>query len=56
MLIEEKAYIGSNVTILPSCTRIGKEAVVASGAIVTHDVPDFAVVAGNPAKVIKEMR
>lgn len=56
LVIEQKAYIGSNVTILPSCTRIGKEAVVAAGAVVTHDVPDYAVVAGNPAKVIKEMR
>jgi acetyltransferase-like isoleucine patch superfamily enzyme len=56
LIIEQKAYIGSNVTILPGCSRIGKEAVVAAGAVVTHDVPDYAVVAGSPAKEIKEMR
>ena len=53
--IADKAYIGSNVTILPSCARIGKGAVVAAGAIVTHDVDDYTLVAGNPAKPIKTM-
>nr|WP_297646051.1 DapH/DapD/GlmU-related protein [uncultured Treponema sp.] len=45
------AFIGVNVTVLHS-VKIGKGAVVCAGAVVTKDVPDFAVVAGIPAKVI----
>lgn len=41
-----------NVTILPGVT-IGENAVVGAGAVVTRDVPDNAVVVGNPAKVIR---
>ena len=44
--------IGMNVTICPGVT-IGKYAVVGAGAVVTKDVPDYAVVGGVPAKVIK---
>ncbi|CAA6604930.1 Acetyltransferase [Rhodospirillaceae bacterium LM-1] len=46
-----RASIGSNATILPNVT-IGKNAMVAAGAVVTTDVPDCAIVAGVPAKVI----
>jgi acetyltransferase-like isoleucine patch superfamily enzyme len=42
-----------NAVILPTVSRIGDGAVIGAGAIVTKDVPDFAVVAGNPAKVIR---
>ncbi len=45
------ASIGTNATILPDI-RIGQCAYVGAGAVVTRDVPDFAVVAGNPAKII----
>lgn len=55
LLIEENAYIGSNVTILASCHRIGKNAVVAAGAVLTHDVPDSVVFGGVPAKFIKKL-
>ena len=41
-----------NVTICPGVT-VGEYAVVAAGAVVTKDVPDYAVVGGVPAKVIK---
>lgn len=41
-----------NVTILPS-VRIGNGAIIGAGAVVTKDVPDYAVVVGSPAKVIK---
>ena len=49
--IGEYAWICSRSIILPG-VKIGKGAVVASGAIVTKDVPDFAIVGGIPAKVI----
>lgn len=47
------AWIGANSLILPGCTRIGIGAVVGAGSVVTHDVPDFAVVAGNPARELR---
>ena len=47
-------WIGSNATILPGVT-IGDWAVVAAGAVVTHDVPAMTVVGGVPAKVLKIM-
>lgn len=46
------AWIGANAVILPG-VRVGRFAVVGAGAVVTRDVPDYAVVAGNPARVIK---
>lgn len=50
--VKKNAWIGMNVTICPGVT-IGQYAVVAAGAVVTKDVPDYAVVGGVPAKVIK---
>lgn len=50
--VKQNAWIGMNVTICPGVT-IGKYAVVGAGAVITKDVPDYAVVAGVPAKVIK---
>lgn len=50
--VKENAWIGMGVTICPGVT-IGKYAVVAAGSVVTKDVPDYAVVGGVPAKVIK---
>ncbi|MBC8982163.1 MULTISPECIES: acyltransferase [Pseudomonas] len=46
------ASIGANATILPGVT-IGRSAMVGAGAVVTKDVPDFSVVVGNPAKIIR---
>lgn len=51
--IGQYAWIGANCLILSKVAKIGRGAVVASGAVVTKDVPDYAIVAGNPAKVIK---
>jgi acetyltransferase-like isoleucine patch superfamily enzyme len=50
--IKNKAWIGFNSIILKGVT-IGEGAIVAAGSVVTMDVPDFAVVGGNPAKLIK---
>ena len=38
---------------LPGCARIGAHSIIGAGAVVTHDVPDYAIVGGNPAKVIR---
>jgi acetyltransferase-like isoleucine patch superfamily enzyme len=49
--VRKRASIGSNATILPNIT-IGVGAIVGAGAVVTRDVPDYAIVAGVPARVI----
>jgi acetyltransferase-like isoleucine patch superfamily enzyme len=54
LVIEADAWLGAHAIILPGCQRIGRGAVVAAGAVVTHDVPDYAVVAGNPARVLRQ--
>jgi len=51
--IGENAFVGAKSTILHNCNHIGNNAVIGTGSVVTKDVPDNAVVAGNPAKVIK---
>lgn len=50
--IGEDVWIGAN-SIIVSGVRIGKGAIVAAGAVVTKDVPSYAIVGGTPAKVIK---
>lgn len=53
LTIGENAFVGSDVIILFNCNSVGRNAVVGTGSVVTKDVPDFAIVAGNPAKIIK---
>lgn len=50
-VVKTKATIGANATILPGLT-IGENAMVGAGAVVTRSVPPFAIVVGNPAKII----
>jgi UDP-2-acetamido-3-amino-2,3-dideoxy-glucuronate N-acetyltransferase len=50
--VRQGASIGANATLLPGIT-VGRMAMVAAGAVVTRDVPDHAVVAGNPARVVR---
>ena len=54
VVIEDDIWIGTNAVILPGVT-IGQHSVVAAGAIVTKDVPPHSLVAGVPAKVIKQI-
>jgi len=53
LLIGNDVFIGHNATIVPSVDKIGDGAVIGSGSVVTKDVPDFAIVAGNPARLIR---
>jgi len=50
--IHDNVWIGMNVTLLPGVT-VAEGAVIAANSVVTKDVPECAVVAGNPAKIIK---
>lgn len=53
LIIGNDVYIGFNVAIMPQVTNIGDGAVIAAGSVVVKDVPPFAVVGGNPAKIIR---
>jgi len=54
VVLEDDIWIGANAVILPGVT-IGEHSVVAAGAIVTKDVPPHSLVAGVPAKVIRQI-
>ena len=54
VVIEEGVWVASHALVLGP-VRIGKHAVVAAGSLVLDDVPPYAVVAGRPAKIIKEI-
>ena len=52
IVIKKGAWIGAGASIMPGVT-VGKYAIVGAASVVTHDVPDYGVVVGSPAKVIK---
>jgi acetyltransferase-like isoleucine patch superfamily enzyme len=52
--IEDDSWIGFNSTVLKG-VKIGRGAIIAANSVVTKDVPPFVIVAGNPAKIIKEL-
>ena len=52
--LKKNVWLGSNVTVLPNVT-IGEGTIVATGSIVTHDLPAFVLATGNPARVIKSL-
>ena len=52
ILIRKGAWIGANSVILRGIS-VGRHSIIGAGSVVTKDVPDYAVVVGNPAKVVK---
>ena len=51
--IENDVWIGHGAIVLPNVSRIGNGAVIAAGAIVNKDVPPYAIVVGNPARIVR---
>jgi galactoside O-acetyltransferase len=54
VIISDKVWIGFNSIILKG-VQVGEGVVIAAGSVVTKDIPDYCVVAGNPAKIVKEL-
>lgn len=51
--IDDDVWIGARVIVLPGCKHIGRGVIIGAGSVVTKDIPDFAIVGGNPANIIK---
>lgn len=54
LVVGNDVWIGQNAVILPQVKSIGNGAIIGAGSIVTRDVPAYAIVAGNPAKILKQ--
>lgn len=52
-VIEDDVWFGHNCIVTPSVKKIGRGSVIAAGAVVTKNVPRYAIVGGNPAKIIR---
>lgn len=55
VVIQDKAWIGFNAILLKGVV-VGEGAIVGAGSVVTKDVPPFTIVAGNPARIVRELR
>ena len=55
VIIEDDVWLGRNVIVMPG-VRIGKGSIVAAGSVVTKDVPEYVIVGGTPAKIIKSRK
>ena len=55
VVIGDDVWIGTRVIIMPG-TQIGNHVIIGSNAVVTHDIPDYAIVAGIPARIIKHRK
>ncbi|MCX6217311.1 acyltransferase [Spirosoma sp.] len=53
IIVEDECWIGAN-SVITAGVKIGKHSVVAGGSVVTKDVPPYCIVAGNPARIIKQ--
>ena len=53
LTIGNDVWMGQNAIILPSCNVVGDGAIIAAGAVVTKDIPPYAIVAGSPAKIVR---
>jgi acetyltransferase-like isoleucine patch superfamily enzyme len=53
LVIEDDVWVGQNALILPGCKFIGRGAIIGAGSVVTRDVEPYAIVAGNPAKMLR---
>jgi len=53
-IVGHDVWIGKNAIILPNCKKIGNGAIIGAGAVVTHDVEPYSIVAGNPARLIRK--
>ncbi len=54
LVIEDDVWIAHNVMILPGCKFIGRGSIIGAGAVVSRDVPAYAVMVGNPARKIRD--
>ena len=54
IVIKDGAWIGAGATILPGVT-IGRSAIIGAASVVTHDVGDYEVAVGSPARIIKKL-
>lgn len=56
LIIEDGVWIGAKSTILPSVSKLGRGCIIGAGSVVTKDVDEYTVVAGNPAKPLKKYK
>lgn len=54
LVVEDDVWVSHNAIVTPGCKFIGRGAVIGAGAVVTRNVPRYAIVAGNPARVLRE--